>query len=381
MGIILLNYSMVDRRNYLKTVSTFGLVGLAGCLGQLGGGGTDEIRIGFNAPLTGFGAADGQSAQQGAKLAENLLNQDDSGPDINLLVSDDATSADEAVPVAKDFINQNNVHFGISGSYSTPTRAVAPLYNQNQVPFISGYATHPDITNGDHTFRTGILAPIHGRVAAFIADKELNADTLAISTVDVDFGHTLEQELVKSAENRGIEIVYQTTYPVGESSYKSMLRSIKETDPDVHYDTGYFHEAALISKQREELGMDSQLLAEETYDSPKYFELAGSATSGTIISTNLNRGSTREATKTFIEEYRNRWDMMTDMVAANCYDAVKLAAKAVKQARRTDPLNCRSLKIESGSHISLSIQFLTRIWSNLTSEPSCLMAWGSLYWQ
>jgi branched-chain amino acid transport system substrate-binding protein len=331
---------MNTRRAFLKATGAAGVAAFAGCTSITGGGGdSGPIKIGFNAPLTGFASADGQSAEQGAKLARDLINDGGGvdGREIELLVEDDAAASDQAVPVAKDFINNQNVDFGVSGSYSTPTRAISTLYNKNDVPFIAGYATHPDITKGDYTFRIGIWAPIHGKVAAKIADEELDVETAAVFKMNNDFGMTISNQFVESAKERGIEIVYTTKYGVGESNFRSALNSVKGKAPDLLHATGYYHEAANIAKQKSEVGVEAQLMGEEGYDSPKFFELGGNTVNDTIITTNLNRGSDNEGTTTFIEEYRNRWNMRADMVAANSYDAVRLAAKATQEAGSTDP--------------------------------------------
>lgn len=328
---------MHRRRRFLKTASAIGLGSLAGCVGGLGGS-SGPIKIGFNAPLTGFASADGKSARQGAKLAEELINENGgvNDRDVEVLVEDDAAAQDEAVPIAQEFINSDNVDVGVSGSYSSPTRAIAPIYNQNGVPFISGYATHPDITNGEYTFRVGIWAPIHGKAGAMIAEDRLDAQSAALFRLNNDFGTTISDAFKQAAQQRGIDIVYETTYPVGESNFRSALNSVKEAGPDLLYATGYYHEAANIVKQADEIGVEAQIMGEEGYDSPQFFELGGQATNGTIITTNLNRGSEREATTTFLSEYQSRWEVRADMVAANCYDGVQLAARAISDAGSTD---------------------------------------------
>lgn len=329
---------MVSRRTYLGTVASAGLASLAGCSGGSSSG-DGPITIGFNAPLSGFASADGKSAEQGAKLAKQLINDNGgvNGRDIEILVEDDGAVADQAVPVAKDFINNKKVDIGISGSYSTPTRSISSLYNKEQIPFLSSYATHPDITNGKYTYRIGIWAPLHGKVGAKVAKDNLDASSAAVLIVDNDFGNTITDQFIKSAEEQGIEIGYTTKYQIGETDFRSALSTIKDNKPDLLYASGYYNEASHIVKQAKEIGLEARIMGEEGYDSPKFFDLGGPATNGTIITTNLNRDSDREPTKTFLENYRAEWDMAGSMVAASCYDAVRLAANAIEMAGSTNP--------------------------------------------
>jgi hypothetical protein len=61
-----------------------------------------SIKIGFNVPLTGFAAADGTSALNGAELAVEQANATGgvNGENIVLVVYDDQASPKEAVPIA-----------------------------------------------------------------------------------------------------------------------------------------------------------------------------------------------------------------------------------------------------------------------------------------
>ncbi|NNF78490.1 MAG: ABC transporter substrate-binding protein, partial [Rhizobiales bacterium] len=107
----------------------------------------DTVKIGINAPLTGFAAADGKSALTGAELAVEQANAAGGidGKMIELVVYDDQASPKESVPIAQKLIEKDGVPIAISGSYSGATRAAAGVYQEAGVPFISAYAVHPDI--------------------------------------------------------------------------------------------------------------------------------------------------------------------------------------------------------------------------------------------
>ncbi|MXY64110.1 MAG: ABC transporter substrate-binding protein, partial [Gammaproteobacteria bacterium] len=62
----------------------------------------DAVKIGFNAPLTGFAAADGNSALIGAQLGVEQINAAGgiNGAPMELVVYDDQASPKEAAPLA-----------------------------------------------------------------------------------------------------------------------------------------------------------------------------------------------------------------------------------------------------------------------------------------
>ena len=76
----------------------------------------DSVKIGFNVPLTGFAAADGKSALNGAKLAVKQANQSGgiNGKMIELVVYDDQASPKQAVPISNKLIEKDKVVAAIS---------------------------------------------------------------------------------------------------------------------------------------------------------------------------------------------------------------------------------------------------------------------------
>jgi branched-chain amino acid transport system substrate-binding protein len=92
--------------------------------------GADTIKIGLMAPLTGFAAADGASVQNSVKLAVERVNKDGGilGKKVELIAYDDRADGKEAVAVARKLIQQDQVVGVVAGSYSTPSRASAPIF-------------------------------------------------------------------------------------------------------------------------------------------------------------------------------------------------------------------------------------------------------------
>ena len=79
----------------------------------------------FLSSVTGFAAADGNSAKTGAELAVEQENAAGgvNGQMVELVVYDDQAKADQVVPIANKLIGQDGVKIAVSGSYSGPTRA------------------------------------------------------------------------------------------------------------------------------------------------------------------------------------------------------------------------------------------------------------------
>lgn len=299
----------------------------------------DTIKVGMLAPLTGFAAADGFSAHESVKLAVEKVNAAGGilGKKVELICYDDAADPKQSVPLAHKLIGQDNVDVFVAGSYSLPTRAVSAIFNDEEVPLVSAYALHPDITKGDYTFRNGFLGTVEGKGAAYTAVKLLKAKNIALIVSDNDFGTTLSQGFHEYlAANPGAKIVSEQKYPMSEKDFKPYLSKMKAANPDVVFFSGYYFQVGPAMKQAKEMGIKVQFIGEEGADSPKTTEIAGDAAEGFIMVTNLNRDDKRKFVQDFLAEYRKRHKIEPDMVGASAYDGCMLLLNAIKVAKTTD---------------------------------------------
>jgi branched-chain amino acid transport system substrate-binding protein len=322
----------------ISTIFLFSLVGPSGA--------QDMIKIGFFAPITGPAAADGLSAKNAVELGLKEVNDSGGirGKKVELIVYDDRLKAEEAVAIANKLIEKDKVIGVASGSYSAPTRVAAPIFQKAGMPMVAGYAVHPDVTwdpkqkkPNDYCFRNGFLGEIEGAAAAEFALKNLKAKRISLIFMDNDFGRAISSGFAERAEKLGASILTKQMYKFpGEKDFRPFLTRIKEGNPEVIFAAGYYNEAAAIVRQSKELGIRSQILGEEGFDSPKFLEIAGPAAEGVIIATNLDRDDPRPVVQNFLKNYRKAYGEDADMVGASSYDAFMILVNAIKEAG-TDP--------------------------------------------
>jgi len=301
----------------------------------------DTIKIGLLVPTTGFAAADGFSALESVKLAVEKVNAGGGllGKQVELIWYDDAADPKQAVPLAHKLIGQDKVVAFVAGSYSMPSRAVSPIFDDEGIPLVAAYALHPDITKGDYTFRNGFLGTTEGRVAAHTALELFKAKKVALITSDNDFGQTLTEGFTGYLKKVGREsdMVLHQTYPGSEKDFKVYLSKLKDAAPDVVFFSGYYFQTGPALKQAKEMGITGiRFVGEQGADSPKTYEIAGDAAEGLVILTNLDRDDPRPIVQEYLKAYRERHKIEPDMVGASAYDAFMIIADAIKVAGTTD---------------------------------------------
>ncbi|MFC7514753.1 ABC transporter substrate-binding protein [Herbaspirillum sp. GCM10030257] len=292
-----------------------------------------DIKIGFNVPLTGFAAADGKSALEGAKLAVAQANAKGgvAGQKVELVIYDDQASPKEAVPVATKLVEKDKVVGAVSGSYSGSTRAAAAIFQQGKVPYVVAYAIHPEITQtGDYMFRTAAMGEVQGRAGSMLVHN-LGKKRVAVITLKNDFGQALAAGFKEGAAKFGLQIVNEYEYGMQDRQFGALVSKVKSDNPDIIYASGYFFTAGPLVSQLRAAGITAPIIGQEGYDSDKFIEIAGAAAEGTYLTTSLDRDSDAPATKTFMSEFRKATGVNADMVAAGTYTATSVLIEGLQK--------------------------------------------------
>ena len=305
----------------------------------------DSVKIGFNVPLTGFAAADGKSALNGAKLAVKQANQAGgiNGKIIELVVYDDQASPKQAVPISNKLIEKDKVVAAISGSYSGATRAAAGVFQSAEIPYISAYAVHPEITKaGNYVFRTSFMGEVQGRAGAKLIGATLQRKRVVLITLKNDFGKSLAAGFKEAAGQFNLQIVNEYEYSIKDRQFGPIVAKVKADAPEAIYATGYFFTAGPLVSQLRAAGITVPVIGQEGYDSEQFIKIAGKASEGTIITTSLDRDSNSSETRSFISEFEAMAGHKVDMVAASGHTAMKVLVAAMKKAGTTSPSAIRN---------------------------------------
>ena len=305
----------------------------------------DSVKIGFNVPLTGFAAADGKSALNGAKLAVKQANQAGgiNGKMIELVVYDDQASPKQAVPISNKLIEKDKVVAAISGSYSGATRAAAGVFQSAEIPYISAYAVHPEITKaGNYVFRTSFMGEVQGRAGAKLIGATLQRKRVVLITLKNDFGKSLAAGFKEAAGQFNLQIVNEYEYSIKDRQFGPIVAKVKADAPEAIYATGYFFTAGPLVSQLRAAGISVPVIGQEGYDSEQFIKIAGKASEGTIITTSLDRDSNSSEPRSFISEFEAMAGHKVDMVAASGHTAMKVLVAAMKKAGTTSPSAIRN---------------------------------------
>ena len=309
------------------------------------GVGTGPIVVGYYGDLSGRTSSFGQSTKNGAEMAADEINKAGgiNGRTVQIVVEDDQGEPNKAATVVSKLINQDKVIAVLGEVASSNSLAAAPKAQEAKVPMISPSSTNPAVTQvGDYIFRVCFIDPFQGEVMAKFAANNLKAKRAAILyDFNSDYSRGLYAFFKKSFTGLGGEIVSEKSYTQGDRDFSGQLTAIRSANPDVIYVPGYYGEVGVISNQTKQLGIKAPLLGGDGWDAPQLWQLGGASLNGNYISNHYSVDDPSPAIQKFVADYKARYSISPDALAALGYDSMKVLADAIKRAGSTENVKLR----------------------------------------
>lgn len=325
----------------LTALMALGILSACGNKAATPGSG-DTIKIGVFEPLTGANAAGGQMTVEGIKLANEKMSEV-LGKKVELVIVDNKSEKVEAANAVSKLIDKDKV-VAIIGSYgSSLSMAAGDIVKKAKVPAVGCSPTNPLVTLGnDYYFRVCFIDPFQGTVMANYAYKELGARTAAIiQDVQQDYSVGLSKyfvdAFVKLTGDKN-SIVGTSSYNTGDQDFTAQLTNIKGLNPDVIFAPGNYGESAILIKQARDLGIDAPILGGDTWEAPDFLEIGGAAVEGAAFSSHFTAvAPVTDVSKTFLADYKAKFNQDANAFAALGYDAYMLILDAIKRADSAEP--------------------------------------------
>ena len=297
----------------------------------------DKVRVGVFMSLTGTTANFGISSVNGIKLATEEVNAAGgiNGKQIELLVQDDRSDAQEAATIVTKFVTQDQVHAILGEVASSRSIAAAPIAQNAKIPMLTPSSTNPEVTKkGDFIFRSCFIDPVQGAAIAQFAAKSLNAKTAAIM-VDRknDYSTGLEEVINDVFTKMGGKIVATQSYQEGDQDFNAQLTSLKGSNPEVIFVPGYYNDVGLIAKQARDKGITVPLIGGDGWDSTQLYAIGGSALNGSYFTNHYSPYDTDPKVQKFVNDYKAKYNTVPDALAATAYDAAHIMFDAIKRSK------------------------------------------------
>jgi len=301
-----------------------------------------DLKIGVAEALTGGAAQYGVPIRNGFQLAADEINAKGgiNGNKLVLVVEDEQGKKEEAINVFKKLIFQDKVLMIFGPTLSNSMFAAGPVANAAKVVAFGTSNTANGISEmGPYIFRNSVMESDVLPVTVSTAVKHYKIKKVAVIYGNDDaFTKSGYDVFKKVLEDQKIPVTTTETYVKGDVDFKAQLTKIKATNPDAIICSGLAEEAATLMVQARGLGLKVPFIGGNGFNSPKLFEVSKTAGEGTFVGSPWANTNPTPANQHFVEAYRAKYGSEPNQFAAQAYDAMSIAAAALKTIKVTGNL-------------------------------------------
>ena len=310
----------------------------------------DTIKVGLIVELTGDMPGVGASSKNAAQLAVNEQNSTGGISiggkpyQIELVVEDNASKAEQSVAAVNKLITQDNVLAIVGPNASLGAIPAAEIAEYNKTLLITPWSTNPkttlDTTTGkpkDYVFRACYTDPFEGRVLARFVLEKLKAKKVAVLYDVASEAPKSQADLFRlTFEELGGKTVAFETYTTGDRDFSAQLTKIKSANPDVIFLPAYYNDVGLIAQQAHRAGITQPLVGSDAWSSPELIKLSNGTVEGDYFANHYANDIATPTAKKFIDAYAKQYGNIPDDVAALTYDSMGLLFEAIKKSTTID---------------------------------------------
>jgi branched-chain amino acid transport system substrate-binding protein len=291
--------------------------------------GTETLRIGLEAPLSGDLQTLGEGMLNGAELAADQLNEDDGllGKDVEIVPIDDGGDAKVGVPAVEDAIKDGLD--GVVGPYNSGVGVeTLPLYEKAGLVPIR-------LTSDTDTEGLGFtLQPMGSQIAPVTA--EALTDYIGASKVAIAYDETEEyttgiaEEVRGELEKGAVEVSAFEKLEPGKDDYSDVVKKLSAGKPDAIYAAVYSPEGARIAEAISPGSSPTCLLDYGAYDTG-YLDEAGDAGANCEVVGVPAPGDFADS-ESYVSDYEDEFGSAPGTWSPYTYDSLNVLAQAAEEA-------------------------------------------------
>ena len=310
--------------------------------GLLGGGGKKDkgpILLGMDIPLSGSSAEIGPYMKNGAQMAVDEINAKGGvlGRKLELRAEDDACDPKTAVAAANKLVAAG-IAVSVGGYCSGATLPTLPIFDRAKIPMIIPAANSTELV-AQHLKHVFLINGTGEQQAAAAMAWLTKSGAKKVALLDDNTSYSKDIAVRTAAEldkPGGPDKVSIDAVTPGESDYSANVANVMKHHPDFIYWTGYYQEGGLILRQLRQAGYKGKFMVADGSVDPKLVTIAGDKAAEGTYATMTQTPDTIQGAEGWIANYKQKFGAAPGPYSTQSYDAVRLAAEAIKDAGRTD---------------------------------------------
>lgn len=310
--------------------------GMAAAAEEAGDG---NIVFGLSIGLTGSLALEGDRVVKSVNMAIDEINSAGGvlGRNLEVVVEDDQGDADMSLVVAKKMGENKDVVAMLGPHMTNSVLAVDQTMRDYTMPaFVGGTALSISELDNPYIYRTRSSDHLNAAAAARYLVEDLGATNIALLYNNVDLGIGAKGIIEEYLAEQGMKLAAAEAHSPGDVDMTGQILNVKNSGADAIIIWCYPAEAAIITRQIRELGIDLPVIGGATFTSIAYYEaLDESICDGTYAVTDFV--ITDENNAEFVNRFKERYNGdEPENSSFEYYDAVYMLAAAIEEAGSAD---------------------------------------------
>lgn len=296
------------------------------------------IKLGMLTPLTGSSAAIGPYMKDGAQLAVDEINARGGvdGRKLALAVEDEACDPKTAAAGAAKLVSAGIV-VSVGGYCSSATLPTLGIFDRAHIPMIIPAANSADLLKE----RRGNVFLINGTgiQQAEAASEFIKAEAgrgVALIDDNTSYSTDITARTGDQLALAGVKVASRQSVTAGESDYSGAVNAVLDSKADFVYWTGYYQEGGLLIKQLRAAGYKGGIMVADGSVDGKLIKIAGRKNAQGVFATMTQTPQTIPDGQSWVAKYKKKFGSEPGPYSTQSYDAVRVAAEAVRKAGSTD---------------------------------------------
>lgn len=297
----------------------------------------EPVYFAWVGPLSGDSTLDGITEQASLEMCLEHINGNGGvlGHELVIDFFDDKNDATEAVNIANKIVDAEK-YIAVMGSWSsTPSMAMAPIFEENEIIQYSPTASHADYSSlGEYIFRNTPTQALETTAYAEYLANNTDIKTVAILYQNDDWGLNINNIFTEKFEELGGEVVLSETF-IGSSTkdFTPMITKVKDLNPDAFFIVAYYADSAQIMVQTKDLEYAGQVVITSTCLKQETINIAGEAAEGALLFNCFAHDIPSERFQQIMEvEFYERTGKLPDAFAMQPYDVCTQLVAACEAA-------------------------------------------------
>lgn len=316
------------------------ILALTSCGSSSSGSGGGPVTVGVLSCFTGTLASLGQAMLQGAQVAQKEINAAGGilGRQMNLAHADTQCDEADSVPALHQLLASQNL-VGIIGPETQEINAVAPIITSAKIPDeFQGGSTLFDHNTNPWLWRNSPSDSQLGVAMALYAQKKgyKNAALLFYSDIAAQ---TFAQPITAAWQKMGNQIVSNVTVAPDQTDYRTQVRQVIDTHPDVIFTQTDPATAAVLFQNFKELNnLAIPLVGTDVTGADDYLKAVTYPVANAHLTSVYGTSVTGKANDDFTSVFTAQFGSSTQPLpnANYAYDAVISLALAIDKANSID---------------------------------------------